>query len=351
MSSHAKFLIVDDDPDNVLLLTKILESANYEHIESANNGLQALKHLRNYSPDLILLDLMMAQMDGFEFLTLLRAQVPADSYLPVLVLTADNSVVSRQKALSLGATDFVLRPHENFDVLLRVRNLLHTRFLHLEVLQRNEILESQVRERTFHLEESQAELKLAQLDVIDRLALVGEHHDDDTGIHTHRVAQVSARLAERLGLPWDEVEMIRRAAPLHDVGKIGISDSILLKPGRLTLEEFGTMKRHCEIGAQLLSGGRSEMLKMAKSIALTHHERFDGTGYPRGLKGDQIPLEGRIVAVADVYDALTHERPYKHAWTPSEAAQEIRKQSGTQFDPRVVMAFCQLSNEELLEGE
>jgi putative two-component system response regulator len=348
MSSHARFLIVDDDPENVRLLRAILKSADYEHIESAPNGYAALEHLKNYSPDIILLDLMMGGMDGFEFLTRLRAQLPADSYLPVLVLTSDNAVASRERALALGATDFVLRPHETFDVILRVRNLLHARFLHLEVLARNDTLEAQVRERTSHLEESKAELKMAQLDVIDRLALVGEHHDDDTGAHTQRVARISRMLAQHIGMIAEEVEMIRRAAPLHDVGKIGVSDTILLKPGKLTDEEFAVIKRHCEIGAQLLSGGRSELLRTARSIAYSHHERFDGSGYPCGLSGEDIPLEGRIVAIADVFDALTHERPYKGAWPASEAALEIKRQSGRQFDPDIVDAFCQLPHEDLV---
>jgi putative two-component system response regulator len=351
MSSHARFLIVDDTPDNVFLLQRILESADYSHIESVSNGAAALEYLKTKTPDLILLDLMMHGMNGFDFLTQLRNLLPADSYLPVLVVTADNSVATRERALALGATDFVLRPHETFDVILRVRNLLHTRFLHLEVLSRNDSLETQVRDRTLHLEESQAELKLAQLDVIDRLALVGEHHDDDTGAHTQRVARISRLLSQRLGLDSDVVEMIRRAAPLHDVGKIGVSDTILLKPGKLTNEEFSTIKKHCEIGAQLLSGGRSELLKVARTIAIAHHERFDGTGYPYGLCGHGIPLEGRIVAVADVFDALTHERPYKKAWTASEAVREIENQSGRQFDPEVVAAFSKLPHDDLVDVE
>lgn len=309
MASHARLLIVDDNPQNVLLLKRILETGGYDHITGVSSGAQALHWIRHNSPDLILLDLMMSEMDGYEVLTRLRGMVPADSYLPVLVITADTTVRSREKALALGATDYLLRPHETFDVVLRVRNLLQTRFLHLELLRRNENLELQVLERTLHLEESQAELKLAQLDVIDRLALVGEHHDDETGAHTRRVARTSRHLAQRLGLAPEDVELLRRAAPLHDVGKIGVSDTILQKPGKLTPEEFDTMKKHCEMGAQLLSNGRSELMRVARTVAISHHERFDGTGYPAGLGGDTIPLEGRIVAVADVFDALTHNRP------------------------------------------
>ena len=350
MRSHARLLIVDDNPQNVLLLKRILEVSGYDHITGVSNGAQALHWARYNSPDLILLDLMMHGMDGYEVLTRLREIVPADSFLPVLVITADTTVSSREKALALGATDFLLRPHETFDVTLRVRNLLQTRFFHLELMARNESLEAEVLERTLHLEESQAELKLAQLDVIDRLALVGEHHDDETGAHTQRVARTSRYLAQNLGLKAEDVEMLRRAAPLHDVGKIGISDTILQKPGKLTPEEFDTMKKHCELGAQLLSNGRSELMKVARTVAISHHERFDGTGYPAGLAGDTIPLEGRIVAVADVFDALTHDRPYKRAWSVSDAVAEIESQSGRQFDPDVVEAFCRLKHDKLVDG-
>ena len=329
-------------------MTLILQNANYSFIEGATNSLDALDTVRHFDPDLILLDLRMSGMDGFEVLAQLRQSLPVDDFLPVLVVTSEPGTESRERALSLGATDFLGRPYEVFDVILRVRNLLQTRFLHLELMARNRSLENQVSDRTDKLMESEQQLKMAQLDVIDRLALVGEHHDDETGAHTRRVARVSRYLAQRLGLEPEVVEMIRRAAPLHDVGKIGVSDTILQKPGRLSNEEFDIMKRHCEIGARLLSEGRSELLKVARTIALCHHERFDGSGYPHGLSGDSIPLEGRVVAIADVFDALTHDRPYKAAWTPEEAVAEIQKQSGRQFDPEIVEAFGELQHQDLV---
>ena len=348
MSSRARLLIIDDNPDNVLLMTHVLRSANYSFIEGVTDSRLALDAVRRFDPDLVLLDLRMPGLDGFEVLAQIHQTLAADVFLPVLIITSEPGKEPRKRALSLGATDFLERPFEIFDVLLRVRNLLQTRFLHLELLARNNHLEKLVDERTGHLLESQQELKMAQLDVIDRLALVGEHHDDDTGAHTRRVARTSRLLAQRLGLDADDVERIRRAAPLHDVGKIGVSDSILKKPAKLTREEFDTMKRHCEIGAQLLSDGRSEMLKVARTIALCHHERFDGTGYPLGLSEENIPIEGRIVAVADVFDALTHDRPYKTAWPVDEARAEIEAQSGRQFDPVVVAAFEELEHGALL---
>ncbi len=349
MPSRARLLIIDDQPDNIRLLTRILQSADYSLIEGISDPGLAMGAVRRFNPDLILLDLRMEGIDGFTLLAQIRSLLPADTFLPVLIVTSEPGSQSRERALSLGATDFVARPFEMFDILLRVRNLLQTRFLHLELLARNEDLELQVLERTRTLAQSQQELRLAQLDVIDRLAHVGEHHDDDTGAHTRRVARTSRLLAQRMGLETEQIELIRRAAPLHDVGKIGVSDTILQKPARLTSEEFDTMKRHCEIGAQLLSEGRSELLKTARVIALTHHERFDGSGYPQALSAQNIPIEGRIVAVADVFDALTHDRPYKVAWTPTDAVREIENQSARQFDPKIVAAFRELKHENLVD--
>jgi putative two-component system response regulator len=219
-------------------------------------------------------------------------------------------------------------------VLLRIRNLLQTRFHSL-------LLESQVRERT-------EELEKAQIETLQRLAQAAEYRDDDTGLHTRRVGATCGQLAALLGFPPKQVELIIRAAPLHDVGKIGIADGVLLKPGKLTDEEFDIMRKHTIIGATMLSGSGSPWLQLAEEIALSHHERWDGRGYPRKLAGEEIPLIGRIVAVADVFDALTHERPYKTAWPVADAIAEISAQSGKQFDERVVQAFMTLDHEALV---
>jgi response regulator RpfG family c-di-GMP phosphodiesterase len=192
------------------------------------------------------------------------------------------------------------------------------------------------------------DLAKSQIEILQRLARAAEYRDDDTGQHTQRVARVSAQVAHAMGLPRKQVALIRQAAPLHDVGKIAISDLLLLKPGKLTDEEFATMKTHAPIGAALLSDGRSEVVQMAERIAGSHHERFDGNGYPARLEGEQIPLEGRILAVADVFDALTHERPYKKAWSVDAAVAEIKSQSGKHFDPKVVEAFLTLKHRDLI---
>ena len=212
------------------------------------------------------------------------------------------------------------------------------RHLHLQVQAQNAVLEERVRERTRELEE-------AHVEMLDRLAVAAEFRDDDTGQHIRRVGQMSAILARDLGLPRDQVELIRRAAPLHDVGKIGIPDRILLKPGKLTPEEFEVIKTHATIGARILSGGRFPLLKLAEEIALTHHERWDGTGYPHGLKGEAIPLSGRIVALADAFDALTAPRSYRKTRSVEEAVVTIQRAAGTQFDPRVVDTFMALTPE------
>jgi putative two-component system response regulator len=250
----------------------------------------------------------------------------------VLVLTADATPEAKHKALSLGARDFLSKPLDPLEVTLRVNNLLETRFLYRALLEENRRLEERVQERT-------RELQQAQLEILERLARAAEYRDDETGEHVRRVAVNAAHVAEALGLPQEQVGMIRSAAPLHDLGKIGIPDAILRKPAKLTPEEFAVIKTHATIGAELLSGGRSELSRVAERIARSHHERWDGSGYPDGLAGEEIPLEGRIVAVVDVFDALTSERPYKSAWPLEEALAEIEAQAGRQFDPRVVQAL------------
>lgn len=333
---QAKILVVDDEPANVRLLERILQRAGYTEIHYATNGRTGLRQVDDTGPDLILLDLHMPEMDGFEVLERLRDSLPVDSYLPVLILTADASTETKLKALDAGAMDFLIKPFDATEVVLRVRNLLHTRRLHLH-------MEAQVRERTRALEES-------QLEVLERLAHAAEFRDDDTGQHTKRVGEVAANLARAMGLPDVEVELIRRAAPLHDVGKIGVSDTILLKRGKLTDEEFALIKEHTLMGARILGEGRAGVVLAAEQIAHCHHEKWDGSGYPRGLRGEEIPLAARIVAVADVFDALSSERPYRPAWPREKVLEEIERGSGSHFDPDVVRAFLETTTSEDSNG-
>jgi putative two-component system response regulator len=327
----SRILIIDDQPANVALLEGILEEEDFNSYHSVFDPRDALPAFLEYRPDLILLDLQMPFMNGFDVMQQLRACIRPDDFLPILVLTADITPETKRRALTEGALDFLTKPFDAMEVTLRIRNLLQTRSLHLQLQGQNHLLDQKVRERT-------AELEATQVEILERLALAAEYRDDDTGQHTRRVGDTAARIAEALGWAAQDVELMRRAAPLHDVGKIAISDSILLKPGSLRPEEFERMKRHTQLGAKMLSGGRFPLLQLAEQIALTHHERWDGSGY-MGLSQEDIPIAGRIVAVADVFDALISERPYKKAWPLDEAIEEIRNQSGRQFDPRVVEAF------------
>jgi putative two-component system response regulator len=344
---NAKILIVDDDPYNTQLIEKILELNGYRNYKSVNDPRGVLALFIEYQPDLLILDLMMPHLDGFQVMNLISAIVGED-YLPILVVTAIGSRATRQQALARGAMDYVDKPFEADELCLRINNLIRVRLLQLQLQEQNRMLEERVYERTRELEDYQLELKETQIEVIVRLARAAEHRDDDTGQHTQRVGLTCSLLARNMGLTEEEVGIMLRAAPLHDVGKIGIPDSILLKPGRLDDEERTIMQSHCTIGADLLSGGQSELVQLAERIAASHHEKWDGSGYPRGLSGTQVPIEGRILAVADVFDALTHARPYKKAWPVDEAVKEIKNQRGRHFDPDIVDAFISLPHADLL---
>ncbi len=339
-----RVLIIDDEPSNVRLLEQVLRAAGYTNIRGATSSPDVLQLYAEFRPDILLLDLHMPGLTGFEVMEQLRPVVRAGEFFPILMLTGDATAESKQRALSGGAKDFLTKPFDQAEVLARVRNLLETQTLHHRARRQNRLLESKVRARTRDLEDARTE-------ILERLALAAEFRDDSTGQHTRRVGRTSALLAQALGLPDDEVELIRRAAPLHDVGKIGIPDAVLLKPGKLNPDEFRVMQTHTLIGGRILGKGRSPLLLMAERIALTHHECWDGGGYPLGLRGDAIPLVGRIVSVADVFDALTHERPYKRAWSAEDAAAEIGRLGGRKFDPRVVAAFLQLLRQGLLEPD
>lgn len=330
--SHPRVLIVDDQPANVRLLERILKSNGHSDVLTTTDSPEVPQVYRKHKPDLILLDLHMPVMDGFEVLERLQVMTAGEVYLPIVVLTADITPEARRRALATGAKDFLIKPFDAAEVVLRINNLLETRRLHQRLSDRNRDLEIRVSERTQQLERT-------RLEILERLAIAAEFRDDDTGEHVHRVAYNSALLAGGLGLRPEEVELIRRSSTLHDIGKIGIPDAILLKPGKLTADEFATIKTHTVIGSQILSGSEVPLLRWTEEIARTHHERWDGSGYPNGLSGESIPIAGRIVTVADVFDALTHDRPYKRAWSVTDAVVEIESQSGRQFDPAVVAAF------------
>ena len=333
--TDAKIMLVDDESINLLLLERILRRAGYENLCSVEDPREALNTFHTFLPDLVVTDLHMPHLSGVELIERLNALVPTDVYLPIVMLTADLNPDLEQQALLSGARDFLNKPFKANQITLRVRNLLQTRALHEALRRQNSLLETRVRERT-------AELEAAHLEGLERLALAADYRDHDTGLHTQRVGRLSARIARKLGVPERDAVTLERAAPLHDVGKIGIPDSILLKPGRLDEAEFSVMKQHVSVGAALLSNGRSELIRMAACVALTHHERWDGTGYPKGLAENLIPLAGQIVAVADVFDTLVNKRPYKEAWPVELAVAEVQAKSGAWFNPRVVAAFLRV---------
>jgi putative two-component system response regulator len=341
--ADARILIVDDEESNVILLQKILERAGCRHVECVTDPLRLTDaSLEAFAPDLLLLDLYMPHVSGFEVMEELGRREAAAA-IPVMVLTADNTSEVKWRALAMGARDFLTKPFDATEVLLRASNLLEMRLLHRDLAEQNSVLEEKVRARTEQLRE-------ARDDVLERLAMAAEFRDDATGQHTKRVGRTAGDLASAMGLSAEEIERIARTAPLHDVGKIGVPDAVLLKRGVLGPDEFDEVSKHTTIGARMLSGEAFPLLDVAKLIALTHHERWDGTGYPQGLRGEAIPTAGRIVAVADAFDAMTHDRPYRKACSVDAAISEIRDRRGTQFDPDVVDAFLVLvAAEEFLE--
>lgn len=330
----ARLLIVDDEPTNVRLLQRILERAGYTQVLGTVDSRDAERMVEQFDPDLVLLDLHMPYLDGFAVLKQLGPRLNGRRHLPVLILTGDATPEAKHGALSLGAKDFVTKPFDASEVVLRIRNLLETRLLYRALERDNGVLETLVKARTRELDD-------AQIEIVERLARAAEIRDDDTGRHTQRVARQSALLAEALGAGDRFVALIRRAAPLHDVGKIGIPDGILLKAGKLTANEIEIVQSHTVIGARILSGGHSDLVKMAERIALSHHERWDGGGYPQGLSGEAIPLEARIVGLADFLDALTHRRPYRPAAPLDEALDMVTKERGHHFDPALVDALIE----------
>ncbi|HET7771763.1 MAG TPA: diguanylate cyclase [Chloroflexota bacterium] len=332
MTDKATIMIVDDHQPTLVLLTAILRRGGYEAVHVTTEPHEALGLFERVRPDLVLLDFHLPGTDGIEVMEQLRAAATPGEFLPIVIITGEGSRDAENRAVSGGAADFLSKPFSATEVLLRARNLLQMRALSLANERRNQDLERRVRARTRELDESRRE-------ILQRLALAAEYRDDATGQHAQRVADLSARIASQLGWRDDDVELLHRAALLHDVGKIGLADEILLKPGRFTPEEYERMKEHTTIGAELLAGSHSAVLQMAELVARTHHERWDGRGYGGGLAGEEIPMAGRIVAVADVFDALTTARPYKPAWSLPETLAEIEAQRGKQFDPSVVDAL------------
>ncbi|MGV3491975.1 MAG: HD-GYP domain-containing protein [Devosia sp.] len=325
-----RVLIVDDSRSSLAFLRDVVGKLGVA-VEARLHPREALALAAQTQFDLVVVDHIMPEMDGMEVTRLLRAE-PTYRLVPIVMVTSDNDAALRIAAIDAGATDFVSKPFDPTELQARVRNLLALREAQVELVDRADWL---VRE----VEKATSDIVAREEGIIWRLARAIEYRDGDTGGHVSRVAQISALLASALGLPNERCRMIYLAAPLHDIGKIGIADAILGKPGRLTPDEMQIMREHVSIGARILENGTSDVIRTAELIAQSHHERWDGTGYPDRLAGSDIPIEARIVALADVFDALCSERPYKKAWPIADAYREIVSLAGTHFDPACVSAF------------
>lgn len=325
-------LIIDDQLTSRQVLKQLASSieVNISAIDFAN-PIEALRWTNDHTPDLVLVDYKMPEMNGIEFINQFRSN-PASSHVPVIMVTSIEDKNVRYEALEAGATDFLTKPVDHHECRARCRNMITQYNQYKIISDRSCWLERRVAEAT-------SEIRLRERETLLRLARAGEYRDEDTGNHVIRMAKYSRLIAEELGFSNDEAEVIEMAAPMHDIGKIGIRDVILLKPGKLTTEEFEIMKTHTVIGHEILKDSPSKFLQMGSIIALSHHEKFDGTGYPHGTSGENIPIEARIVAVADVYDALVSERPYKNAWSEEAALEYMDNHRGKHFDPLVLDAF------------
>lgn len=330
----ARILLVDDEPANLKLFSLMLRSDGYRDVVCVQDPREAADSYRAARPDLILLDINMPHLDGYgvmEALKDLADPLPA----PIVVLTAQSGEDFLLRALAAGAVDFLSKPVNKRELLARVRNILLAHLAHRFMHGQNSVLEMMVTQRTQQLRQS-------RLDLVRRLGRASEFRDNETGQHILRMSHASALLAKKIGWSAHACELLLNAAPMHDVGKIGIPDGILLKPGPLTVDEREVMQRHTEIGAEILSGSDDELIEMARDIALCHHEKWDGTGYPRGLAASQIPESARIVAIADVFDALTSTRPYKEPWSIEQTIEFMQGAAGKHFDPTLMDHFVEL---------
>lgn len=326
-----KVAIVDDAEINLVLFQALIKRMGDCESICFADALQGLDWAKQHDFDLLICDYMMPGLDGIEFIGQLRA-MPDKKNLPILIITANDQKQIRYRALDAGATDFLTKPVDKVEFMARANNMLQLGASRKALADRAAWLAEEVKKAT-------AEIVRRERETVIRLSKAAEYRDPETGAHILRMANYSELIARALGLPKADQELLLEAAPMHDIGKVGIADHILLKPGRLTPEEFEVMKRHAAFGYEILKGSQSRVLQAGAEIARDHHEKFDGTGYPNNLVGDAIPIFSRIVAVADVFDALTSERPYKKAWSLERASEHIKASSGTHFDPQCVDAF------------
>jgi len=333
---QANILVVDHQKLNLSMIKRVLHRDGYADVQATQDPFSVVSYCDEENIDLIILDIKMPRLDGFGVINSLQEELCEDCVPPILIVTDVAEQQFRREALTYGARDYIVRPFDVREFVARVHNLLEVRQAHQMVKFQKDILEEKVQERTRELRKAHDELQESRLDVVWRLGRAAEYRDNETGLHIIRMSQIAAVLGRAYGMEEEEADLLLVASPMHDIGKLGIPDGVLLKPGKLDEEEWKVMQSHAQIGADILVGGNSDLMIMAHEIALTHHEKWDGSGYPNGIQGEDIPLSGRICAIADVFDALTSERPYKKAWPIGEAMELIHSESGKQFEPRLV---------------
>ncbi len=331
-----RVVAIDDEPINLKIYERLVRQLDDTTITSFTVSHDALKWLGMHDADLVLVDYLMPEPDGLAVIESIRHSIRSE--IPIIMVTGSAEFSIRRRALELGANEFLEKPIDPSEFSVRIRNLLKLRDRERKLRDRALLLADEVRRAT-------AQIEARERETIHRLTRAAEFRDDETGNHILRMGQYAGVIAGELGFARDDVELMVLAAPMHDIGKVAIPDGILLKPGKLTPDEWATMRQHAVIGYEILSGSESALLRKAAEIARSHHEKFDGTGYPDSLAGDAIPLAGRIVAVGDVFDALVSRRPYKEPWPVEEALDEIVRKSGSHFDPHVVSAFSRASDE------
>lgn len=345
MTPKITVLVVDDMPINVELLNTILTDNGYQVI-TAESGEQALYKMEKNDIDVVLLDIIMPGIDGFEVARRIRKNVDT-ALTPIILVTGSQEKKDRIAGIEVGCDDFITKPFDQYELLARVKSLAKVKAYNDHMKHYKQELEKEVKSRTKELNSALTLLKNASLELIERLAVAAEYKDEDTGEHIHRLGYYAAVIAKKMGLDDAFIQDIQYAAPLHDVGKIGIPDKILLKEGPLTDEEKKVMRKHTTIGYGILKDSDQKIIQMAESVAISHHERWDGKGYPNQIMGKDIPIEGRIIAVADVFDALISRRPYKKPMPIEQAIAIITEERGKQFDPQVVDAFLSAEDEIL----
>ncbi len=343
LGEKAKILVVDDELENLSLVEAILLHLGHEVI-LANDGEDALAKVKQNPPNVIFLDTFMPKLDGFEVTRQLKENEITKT-IPIVMMTTQVDVEDRLKALEAGVDDFLTRPVDEAELRARVNSLLKVRAYNDYMRKYQKELDAEVVKRTKDLTKALEKLKTASLDTVYRLARAAEYKDEDTGAHVQRMSHYSSAIARRMSLDDEFVENILWAAPMHDIGKIGIPDRVLQKPGKLDADEWEIMRQHTAIGAEILKDASADFIKLAADIAISHHEKWDGSGYPQGLKGSDIPLAGRIVALADVFDALTSERPYKAPFPLEKALAIIKEGQGQHFDPQIADAFLGIEDE------